>query len=98
MLLPIGRSEEGTRVTAIIVYALIIANVLVFLMELAAGDDFISGYSVVPWEITHGEDLTRPVHMRGIGTIRQAPGPMPKRLQESAHPDGVRRRSPDKIS
>ncbi len=77
MLLPIGRSEEGARVTAIIVYSLIIANVLVFLAELFAGDDFISGYSVVPWEITHGEDLISSVHVRGIGTIPEAPGPTP---------------------
>jgi rhomboid family protein len=77
MLLPIGRAEERASVAAIVVYSLIIANVLMFLMELAAGDDFISGYSVVPWEITHGEDLTRPVHLRGIGIIPQAPGPAP---------------------
>jgi len=77
MLLPIGRSEERARVTAIIVYALIIANVIGFLMELAGGDSFISGYSVVPWEITHGEDLIRAVHVRGVGVIPQAPGPSP---------------------
>ena len=63
--------------TATIVYSLIIANVLVFLVELSAGDNFISGYSVVPWEITHGEDLTQPVHVRGVGLIPQAPGPSP---------------------
>src|SRR5262245_60049983 len=77
MLLPIGRAEERARVTSIVVYALIIANVLVFMMELAGGDDFISGYAVVPWEITHGADLTRPVPMRGVGIIPQAPGPTP---------------------
>lgn len=77
MLLPIGRSEEGARVTAVVVYSLIVANVLVFLMELVNGNDFISGYSVVPWEITHGEDLTRPVYLPGIGVIPQAPGPSP---------------------
>jgi len=46
MLLPIGRAEERARVTSIIVYALIIANILVFLMELAGGDRFIYGYAV----------------------------------------------------
>jgi membrane associated rhomboid family serine protease len=77
MLLPIGRAEERTRVTAIVVYSLITANVIVFLMELAYGDSFISGYSVVPWEITHGEDLLRPVRVLGGGIIPQAPGPSP---------------------
>src|SRR5262249_50509427 len=77
MLLPIGRAEEGARATPIVVYALIIANCLVFLMELVGGDRFISGYAVVPWEITHGADLARPVFMRGVGVIPQAPGPSP---------------------
>lgn len=77
MLLPIGRAEERARLTAIVVYSLIVANVIVFLMELAYGDNFISGYSVVPWEITHGEDLLRPVHIPGGGIIPQAPGPSP---------------------
>jgi membrane associated rhomboid family serine protease len=77
MLLPIGRAGERTSVTAIVVYALIIANVIVFLMELTGGESFISGYSVVPWEITHGEDLIRPIHVRGVGIISQAPGPWP---------------------
>jgi membrane associated rhomboid family serine protease len=77
MLLPIGRAEERARVTPIIVYTLIAANILVFLMELAGGDRFISGYAVVPWEITRGADLTRPVFMPGVGIIPQAPGPTP---------------------
>jgi rhomboid family protein len=77
MLLPIGRAEERARATSIVVYTLIIANVLVFTMELAGGDSFISGYAVVPWEITHGADLARPVFMRGVGIIPQAPGPTP---------------------
>jgi len=77
MLLPIGRAEERARATPTIVYALIIANVFVFLMELVGGDSFISGYAVVPWEITHGADLVRPVFIRGVGFIPQAPGPSP---------------------
>src|SRR5215831_13552370 len=77
MLLPIGRAEERARATPTIVYALIIANVFVFLMELLGGDSFISGYAVVPWEITHGADLVRPVFIRGVGIIPQAPGPAP---------------------
>jgi membrane associated rhomboid family serine protease len=77
MLLPIGRAEERARAASIIVYTLIIANIPVFIMQLAGGDRFIYGYAVVPWEITHGADLARPVHMRGVGIIPQAPGPTP---------------------
>jgi len=43
MLLPIGRAEEKARASSILVYGLIIANILVFLMELVGGDSFISG-------------------------------------------------------
>src|SRR5215813_13867632 len=77
MLLPIGRAEERARATSIIVYALIIANVFVFLMEISGGKRFIESYAVVPWEITHGADLARPVFVPGVGVIPQAPGPTP---------------------
>ena len=77
MLLPIGRANEGRQTASGIVYLLIVINVLVFLWELLAGDNFIAAYSVVPWEITHGEDIVRPVHLHGIGVIPQAPGPAP---------------------
>ncbi len=77
MLLPIGRSDEAKKITAVIVGILIVINVLVFFWELLAGDNFIAAYSVVPWEITHGADLIRPVHLHGIGVILQAPGPTP---------------------
>ena len=77
MLLPIGRAEERSRATSTVVYALILVNVVVFLMELAGGDRFIASYSVVPWEITHGADITRSVLIPGVGVVPQAPGPAP---------------------
>lgn len=77
MLLPIGRAREGARGRVIIVYALIIANLIVFLMELAGGDDFIAGYAVTPWEITHNQDLARPIEVPGLGLVPEAPGPSP---------------------
>ena|GEM_PF-4861379 len=72
MLLPIGRAEERAGLTASVVYLLIIANVLLFLMELVGGDYFISAYSVVPWEITHGEDLTGSFYLHGDWIILPA--------------------------
>lgn len=77
MLLPIGRDTHGIRATPAIVYLLILANVIVFLIELTAGDDFIAGCSMTPYEITHGVDLVHPVLVRGVGVIPQAPGPAP---------------------
>jgi membrane associated rhomboid family serine protease len=48
-----------------------------FLFELFAGDYFIAGYAVVPFEITHGVDLVNNLYVRGAGLIPQAPGPAP---------------------
>jgi membrane associated rhomboid family serine protease len=77
MLLPIGRAEGRVRSASVIVFWLIVANIFMFLLELFAGNDFISGFSVVPFEITHGVDLVRDVFIRGAGAIPQAPGPTP---------------------
>src|SRR5581483_9051702 len=77
MLLPIGRDNHRIRATPAIVYLLLLANVGVFFIELLAGESFIAGYAVVPYEITHGVDLMRPVFVHGLGLIPQAPGPTP---------------------
>lgn len=77
MLLPIGRAEERTRGTVTVVKWLLLINILMFLLELFAGDYFIAGFSVVPYEITHGVDLVRDIHLPGLGDIQQAPGPAP---------------------
>ena len=54
MLLPIGVETATQRMTAAVVYCLIVINIIIFLFELGAGDQFIAGYAVVPYEITHG--------------------------------------------
>jgi len=77
MLLPIGRADERTHRTAWVIYALILVNLLVFMLELLGGNDFIAAFAVVPYEVTHGVDLVRAVHVRGVGTVPQAPGPSP---------------------
>src|ERR1051326_5480996 len=76
-MLPIGHDTSYRRITPIIVYILIAINIAVFIIELSAGDRFISGFSVVPYEITHGVDLRRSTVLPGIGLIPQAPGPHP---------------------
>ena len=77
MLLPIGRDTAGSRATPIIVYLLVLANIVVFIIELVAGDNFITGYSVVPYEIMHGVDIVHNVFVPGVGIIPQSPGPTP---------------------
>src|SRR5262249_5427195 len=78
MLFPIGDESTGRGSTPVINYAIIAVNVLVFLLELAQGESFITGYSVVPYEITHGVDLVGRVPVAGVPHgIALGPGPHP---------------------
>jgi membrane associated rhomboid family serine protease len=50
---------------------------MVFILQLSGGDQFTVAYAAVPYEITNGVDLVRPVSLPGTGVIPQAPGPTP---------------------
>jgi membrane associated rhomboid family serine protease len=76
MLFPLGDDNSGRRTTPIVNYALIAANVLVFLIQLTAGDPFTNGWSTVPYEITHGVDLAKSVQI-GNESIQLYAGPTP---------------------
>lgn len=77
MLLPIGDDNASRRTTPYVVYTLVAINVVVFIIQLLAGEAFTVAYAAVPYEITTGTDLTRPVVIRGVGEILHAPGPVP---------------------
>lgn len=47
-MFPIGDDDTNRRSAPVVTYALILINVLVFLLELSAGDQFIMQWSVVP--------------------------------------------------
>lgn len=47
-MIPIGDDDSARRTTPVVTYALIVINVLFFLVELSAGDAFIERWSVVP--------------------------------------------------
>jgi membrane associated rhomboid family serine protease len=47
-MLPIGDDDSQRRSVPVVTYALIVLNVLFFLVELSAGDAFIQRWSVVP--------------------------------------------------
>ncbi|MBD0373521.1 MAG: rhomboid family intramembrane serine protease [Pyrinomonadaceae bacterium] len=47
-MFPIGDDDSARRTVPVVTYALILLNVLVFLLELTAGDQFIMEWSVVP--------------------------------------------------
>jgi rhomboid family protein len=48
VMFPIGDDDSGRRTVPVVTYVLIALNVLVFLVELNAGDPFIEQWSVVP--------------------------------------------------
>jgi membrane associated rhomboid family serine protease len=77
MLLPIGDDNYGRRTTPFVVYTLVAINIVVFLLQIAMGDVFTLAYAAIPYEITHGADLTAPARIPGVGVIPQAPGPTP---------------------
>src|ERR1044072_7581359 len=94
MLIPIGDDNSDRQTTPFIVYAIVAINIVVFLflqqiLKTKSGEIFTYGYSVVPYEITTGEDLQHPVNVRGgrveeLSTrgardvaIPQYPGPSP---------------------
>lgn len=80
MVLPLRDDDTDRHTVPVVTYALIGVNILVWLIELSAGERFINGYSTVPFEITHGEDLvgTRTVEAGGQSIpIQLYPGPTP---------------------
>ena len=82
MLLPIGDDKTGRGSVPFVVYAIIVLNAIVFLFFQQAGSEtgpgarFTSGYSTVPYEITHNVDIVEPRPIRGA-VLQQAPGPSP---------------------
>jgi membrane associated rhomboid family serine protease len=77
MVLPIGDLHR-TRITPYVTYSLIAINVVVYLIQTQRGEQFTMAYAATPWEITHNEDIDRPV-------LRQAP---PVRILDPRDPTG----------
>ncbi|MGA7304137.1 MAG: rhomboid family intramembrane serine protease [Rhodothermales bacterium] len=77
MLFPIGDDDRNLSGPATVTWAIFAANVLVFIYQMLH-PEFTAGWSVVPYEITHGQDIVRPVMVQAGGQsfqIDQAPGP-----------------------
>lgn len=82
MLLPISDDDRGISGPAFVTIALIVANVLVFVLpqQFGANEQFTFGYSVIPAEITSGTDFTSPRSIIVQGqemVLPHAPGPTP---------------------
>ena len=79
-MLPIGDDNTGRVRTPVVTYALILINVLVFvvLQRLGTNERFTYAFSTVPQEIRTGEDVARPVRVEvgdEAATINLQPTP-----------------------
>lgn len=78
MFFPISDDNRGVTTTAYVTYFFLMINVLVFLYQMS-NRDFTYGWSVIPKEITTGQDIVTPtpIEMPGgeIAEIPHAPGP-----------------------
>jgi membrane associated rhomboid family serine protease len=82
MLFPIGDDNRDVSGRAVVTLGLILANLVVYFVFQGGGsnDLFTYGWSVIPYEITNGVDLTEPQVVQLDGervVIPQAPGPWP---------------------
>ena len=79
-MFPIADENEPGKGPAFITLVIIAINVAVFALLQLPNDAFTYGWSAIPFEITHGVDLTRPVPIDVGGqslSVPQAPGPNP---------------------
>jgi membrane associated rhomboid family serine protease len=92
MVFPLGDLEK-TRIVPIGTYLLITLNVLVYLVQRDRGPEFTTAYAATPFEITHNEDIERPLVLPlpgdenplelpgraqlGRRVLPQGPGPSP---------------------
>ena len=83
MIFPIGDDNSGRVIAPYVNYLLIAINILVFvfLQGLGSNDKFTYAFSTVPQEIITGQDIDRPVTIRGsagsdVGQIDLQPTPI----------------------
>jgi two-component system response regulator AtoC len=61
MVIPLGDDNTWRTTTPFVVWGLVAANCVVWLLQLALGPSFTNGFSTVPYEIVHGVDLVAEV-------------------------------------
>jgi membrane associated rhomboid family serine protease len=86
MVLPLGDLQR-TRITPVVTYTLIAVNTLVYLVQLQRGDQFTMAYACTPWEITHNQDIDRPLQRPGsVARIQDPRDPTGRRVLEIERP------------
>jgi membrane associated rhomboid family serine protease len=79
-MIPLGDDNSGRTLTPYVVFGLVAANAVMWLLQLSAGETFTYGWATIPYEITHGVDVVRAAAMDVHGqdvSIPQYPGPSP---------------------
>ncbi len=77
-LLPIGDDNSDRLIRPYVTYVLIAINIAVFVLLQLPNEHFTYAFSVVPYEILSGRDLTASVYVPALkASIPQAPGPSP---------------------
>jgi membrane associated rhomboid family serine protease len=82
-MFPIGDDNSARRRRPYVVYGLVAANIVMFLVQFALGDAFTNGWAAIPFEITHGVDLIGPETIRAgseSAVIVHGNGPTPIQL------------------
>lgn len=80
MFIPIGDDNSWRRTTPFVVYCIVAANLYVWYLQLRWGESFTASFAAVPFELSHGIDLTTTNYITLHGErvpIPQAPGPDP---------------------
>ncbi|WP_337173946.1 rhomboid family intramembrane serine protease [Paludisphaera sp.] len=65
MVLPLGDLHR-TRIFPAVTYALIAANVVMYLLQAQRGTEFTMALACTPWEVTHGRDIEGPIPRPGL--------------------------------
>jgi membrane associated rhomboid family serine protease len=68
-MIPLGDEGAPSRGFPIVNVTIIVLNILMFLAQLMFGDQLTNGWSLIPKEITTGQDLTGPQTIEGVGQI-----------------------------
>jgi membrane associated rhomboid family serine protease len=83
-MFPIGDDNSDRTITPVVNYLLIALSVLVFvfLQRFGGNDAFSYAFSLVPWEISTGEDLDRLINItdsagKVVGQLRHYDTPLP---------------------
>src|SRR3954454_1849131 len=77
-MIPLGDEEaSGQRGLPVVNLTIIALNILMFIFQLLAGDSITNGWSLVPKEITTGQDLVGLVQVPGVNAqIQLYPAPL----------------------